>query len=77
MQTEHDAVGKAGQLIAFESRYATSPTEVKTMNTKQIRQLFLIVNLFVADLFSWVLSFLDRYHNARKSIVCCRPVSFK
>ncbi|GAB3753369.1 5-dehydro-4-deoxy-D-glucuronate isomerase [Spirosoma pomorum] len=63
MQTEQDAVavGKAEQHITFESRYATSPTEVKTMNTEQIRQHFLIENLFVADQFCWVLSFFDRY----------------
>jgi 4-deoxy-L-threo-5-hexosulose-uronate ketol-isomerase len=31
------------------------------MNTEQIRQNFLIDTLFVADQFSWVLSFFDRY----------------
>jgi 4-deoxy-L-threo-5-hexosulose-uronate ketol-isomerase len=63
MQTEQDAVaiGKVGQHIVFESRYATSPSEVRTMDTEQIRQHFLIENLFVADQFSWVLSFFDRY----------------
>jgi len=47
--------------IAFESRYASSPNEVKTMNTEQLRQNFLIENLFVADQFRWTLSFFDRY----------------
>lgn len=47
--------------IAFESRYASSPTEVKGMDTAQLRQSFLIENLFVADQFRWTLSFFDRY----------------
>lgn len=51
----------ANHPIAFESRYASSPNEVKTMNTEQLRQNFLIENLFVADQFRWTLSFFDRY----------------
>ncbi|PRY30397.1 4-deoxy-L-threo-5-hexosulose-uronate ketol-isomerase [Spirosoma oryzae] len=63
MQPEQDTiiVGKGESPISFESRYASSPTEVKTMNTEQIRQHFLIENLFVADQFTWVLTFFDRY----------------
>ena len=49
------------QEMVFESRYATSPNEVKGMNTDQLRQNFLIETLFVADQFRWVLSFFDRY----------------
>ncbi|WP_373515490.1 5-dehydro-4-deoxy-D-glucuronate isomerase [Persicitalea sp.] len=45
----------------FESRYASSPNEVKGMNTEQLRQNFLIENLFVANQFRWTLSFFDRY----------------
>lgn len=45
----------------FESRYASSPNEVKQMDTEQLRKNFLIENLFVADQCSWVLSFFDRY----------------
>lgn len=47
--------------MSFESRYANSPNEVKAMTTEQLRQNFLIENLFVADQFSWTLSFFDRY----------------
>ncbi|WP_420146822.1 5-dehydro-4-deoxy-D-glucuronate isomerase [Spirosoma sp.] len=63
MQTEltTSAPNLAGQEMTFESRYATSPTEVKGMTTDQLRQNFLIDNLFVADQARWVLSFFDRY----------------
>ena len=44
-----------------DSRYASSPNEVKGMNTEQLRQNFLIENLFVANQFRWTLSFFDRY----------------
>ncbi len=47
--------------IAFESRYASSPNEVKGMNTEELRQNFLIQDLFVANQFRWTLSFFDRY----------------
>ena len=45
----------------FESRYAASPTEVKAMDTTQLRRNFLIETLFIADQCPWVLSFFDRY----------------
>ncbi|AKD58646.1 5-dehydro-4-deoxy-D-glucuronate isomerase [Spirosoma radiotolerans] len=45
----------------FESRYASSPNEVKGMDTAQLRQNFLIDTLFVANQFRWTLSFFDRY----------------
>nr|WP_293836368.1 5-dehydro-4-deoxy-D-glucuronate isomerase [uncultured Arsenicibacter sp.] len=45
----------------FESRYASSPNEVKQMDTETLRKNFLIENLFAADQCSWVLSFFDRY----------------
>ncbi|QKZ13505.1 5-dehydro-4-deoxy-D-glucuronate isomerase [Spirosoma sp. KUDC1026] len=48
-------------MTTFDSRYASSPTEVKGMDTDQLRQNFLIDNLFTADQFSWTLSFFDRY----------------
>ncbi len=54
-------LGKTEPKIAFESRYACSPTEVKGMDTEQLRQNFLIETLFVPDQFRWVLSFFDRY----------------
>lgn len=47
--------------MTFESRYATSPTEVASMNTEQLRQNFLITNLFEADQICWTLSFFDRF----------------
>ena len=47
--------------MTFESRYATSPTEVKRMNTEELRQNFLITSLFEADQFCWTLSFFDRF----------------
>ncbi|GHB57923.1 5-dehydro-4-deoxy-D-glucuronate isomerase [Persicitalea jodogahamensis] len=47
--------------IAFESRYASSPNEAKGMNTEELRQNFLIQDLFVANQFRWTLSFFDRY----------------
>ncbi|GAB3754187.1 5-dehydro-4-deoxy-D-glucuronate isomerase [Spirosoma pomorum] len=48
-------------MTTFDSRYASSPTEVKSMNTDQLRQNFLIENLFTADQVNWTLSFFDRY----------------
>ena len=47
--------------MTFESRYANSPNEVKGMTNDQLRQSFLIENLFVANQFRWTLSFFDRY----------------
>ncbi len=63
MQTEltKPANSPIQQKASFESRYAASPTEVKGMNTEQLRQNFLIDNLFQPDQFRWVLSFFDRY----------------
>ncbi|MBD2753849.1 5-dehydro-4-deoxy-D-glucuronate isomerase [Spirosoma validum] len=63
MQTEPStlAESRTKQETTFESRYASSPVEVKGMNTDQLRQNFLIENLFIADQFRWVLSFFDRY----------------
>jgi 4-deoxy-L-threo-5-hexosulose-uronate ketol-isomerase len=48
-------------MTTFDSRYASSPTEVKGMNTDQLRQNFLIETLFTADQVNWTLSFFDRY----------------
>ncbi|WP_338868741.1 5-dehydro-4-deoxy-D-glucuronate isomerase [Spirosoma sp. SC4-14] len=63
MQTERTTLAEqpTDREVVFESRYATSPNEVKGMTTEQLRQTFLIENLFVADQFRWVLSFFDRY----------------
>lgn len=63
MQTEQTTIAdnQAEQQTFFESRYANSPSEVKGMDTAQLRQNFLIETLFVADQFHWVLSFFDRY----------------
>lgn len=63
MQTEltQPVESQIEQKIAFESRYANSPTEVKGMTTDQLRQNFLITNLFEANQVRWVLSFFDRY----------------
>ena len=55
------ATSRTNPEMAFESRYASSPNEVKGMTTDQLRQNFLIENLFVADQVRWVLSFFDRY----------------
>jgi 4-deoxy-L-threo-5-hexosulose-uronate ketol-isomerase len=48
-------------ITLFESRFASSPTEVKAMDTAQLRQNFLIETLFIADQCSWVLTFFDRF----------------
>ncbi|GAA4406857.1 5-dehydro-4-deoxy-D-glucuronate isomerase [Nibrella viscosa] len=45
----------------FESRYASSPDEVKHMDTDTLRRSFLIDKLFTADQTRWVLTFFDRY----------------
>ncbi|ADB39411.1 4-deoxy-L-threo-5-hexosulose-uronateketol-isomerase [Spirosoma linguale DSM 74] len=52
---------KTASQTIFESRYASSPGEVKGMDTTQLRQNFLIDSLFVPNQFKWVLSFFDRY----------------
>ncbi|WP_041616305.1 5-dehydro-4-deoxy-D-glucuronate isomerase [Spirosoma linguale] len=63
MQTELPPVvdDKTASQTIFESRYASSPGEVKGMDTTQLRQNFLIDSLFVPNQFKWVLSFFDRY----------------
>lgn len=45
----------------IESRNACSPTEAATMTTSQLRQQFLIENLFKKDEAFFTLSFYDRY----------------
>ncbi|HEY9256478.1 5-dehydro-4-deoxy-D-glucuronate isomerase [Chitinophaga sp.] len=45
----------------FDSRYASSPAEVKQMDTAQLRQAFLITNIFEADQITWTHSHYDRY----------------
>jgi 4-deoxy-L-threo-5-hexosulose-uronate ketol-isomerase len=49
------------QEISFESRFANSPTEVKEMNTGQLRENFLIEDIFIPNQFRLTLSFFDRY----------------
>lgn len=60
-QSTTQADNQIDQETVFESRYASSPNEVKGMDTAQLRQSFLIETLFVPDQFRWVLSFFDRY----------------
>lgn len=45
----------------FDSRYASSPTEVKQMDTAQLRQAFLIENIFITDQLTWTHTHYDRY----------------
>jgi len=45
----------------YESRYASSPAEVKQMNTAQLREAFLIEKVFEADQINWVHTHYDRY----------------
>ncbi|UKJ07447.1 5-dehydro-4-deoxy-D-glucuronate isomerase [Solitalea lacus] len=45
----------------FESRYALGPEEVKEMNTTQLRDKFLIENIFEIDSIRMTLSHYDRY----------------
>ncbi|SEW31663.1 5-dehydro-4-deoxy-D-glucuronate isomerase [Chitinophaga arvensicola] len=45
----------------FESRYASSPVEVKQMDTAQLRQAFLMENIFNADHIAWTHTHYDRY----------------
>jgi 4-deoxy-L-threo-5-hexosulose-uronate ketol-isomerase len=33
----------------FESRFAVSPVEVKQMNTEELRENFLIKNIFIGE----------------------------
>ncbi|SKD01074.1 4-deoxy-L-threo-5-hexosulose-uronate ketol-isomerase [Chitinophaga ginsengisegetis] len=45
----------------FESRYASSPAEVKHMDTAQLRQAFLMEKIFDADHIAWTHTHYDRY----------------
>ncbi len=45
----------------FETRYACSPREFEQMNTTQLREAFLIENLFEAEKIKWVYTHFDRY----------------
>ncbi|MFS4483666.1 5-dehydro-4-deoxy-D-glucuronate isomerase [Hyunsoonleella sp. 2307UL5-6] len=53
----------------FEVRYAASPREVKTMDTQELRDEFLIQNLFKKDTLSYVYSHYDRFITAGVSPV--------
>lgn len=48
----------------FESRFAVSPKEAKQMNTEELRENFLINNIFSADEMKLVLSHFDRFITA-------------
>lgn len=45
----------------YESRYAASPTEVKTFDTEKLRSEFLIENIMEADKLTLVYSHYDRF----------------
>ncbi|GEM62992.1 4-deoxy-L-threo-5-hexosulose-uronate ketol-isomerase [Sphingobacterium faecium NBRC 15299] len=45
----------------YESRYAISPNECKTLDTKSLRENFLIENIFEADQIHFTYSHYDRY----------------
>ncbi|MFB6455028.1 5-dehydro-4-deoxy-D-glucuronate isomerase [Chitinophaga sp. Hz27] len=45
----------------YESRYASSPAEVKQMDTAALREAFLIERVFAADEITWVHTHFDRY----------------
>lgn len=45
----------------FEIRNASSPAEMKQMDTAQLRNMFLIEKLFEADAVRWVYTHYDRY----------------
>ncbi len=48
----------------YEMRYASSPKEVKKMDTKQLRKEFLIKKVMRKDTIKWVYSHYDRYLTA-------------
>lgn len=48
-------------MINFESRWAVSPTEAKSMDTEALRKNFLLQNLFQPDSIQLVLSHFDRF----------------
>ncbi len=45
----------------IETRHSSSPTETATMNTSQLRENFLIGNVFEEDKINLTVSFYDRY----------------
>ncbi len=45
----------------YEVRYAVGPNETKAMDTTQLRDTFLIENLFTKDEINWVYTHYDRY----------------
>lgn len=47
--------------VFFESRYASSPGEVKRMNTEELRNAFLIKKIFEADTVCLTLTHYDRF----------------
>ncbi|TBN05293.1 5-dehydro-4-deoxy-D-glucuronate isomerase [Hyunsoonleella flava] len=53
----------------FEVRYAASPREVKRMDTKELRDEFLIQNIFKQDEISYIYSHYDRFITAGVSPV--------
>lgn len=48
-------------MVKDETRYASSPEEVKAMDTRQLRETFLIEVLFEPDTVRWTYSHYDRY----------------
>ena len=66
----------------FESRFAVSPKEAKQMNTEELRENFLIDNIFSADEVKLVLSHFDRFITAgampiTKKIALANPENLK
>ncbi|WP_428741765.1 5-deoxy-glucuronate isomerase, partial [Tenacibaculum sp.] len=45
----------------YNIRYASNPEGVKNYNTKQLREEFLIQNLFTQDCLKWIYSHYDRF----------------
>ncbi|PCH73443.1 MAG: 5-dehydro-4-deoxy-D-glucuronate isomerase [Flavobacteriaceae bacterium] len=45
----------------FQTRYASSPTEVKTFDTERLRSEFLVQNIMQEDTLNFVYSHYDRY----------------
>ncbi|MET7001341.1 5-dehydro-4-deoxy-D-glucuronate isomerase [Chitinophaga defluvii] len=45
----------------YESRYASSPSEVKQLDTAKLREAFFIEQVFEADAIRWVYTHYDRY----------------
>jgi len=46
---------------SYETRYAASPREVKTMDTQELRNEFLVEKVMNEDAINWVYSHYDRY----------------